>query len=126
MTQVTGHVDAFVTAYRTQPRLLELLLESRTPHGILQGILERANDHGIADRVGIAVPSRRDRSAPRSLTKREREVIDVLCQGLTNKEIARTLFITEATVKVHVRRICQKFGVRSRTEAAMRAAEIND
>ena len=54
------------------------------------------------------------------------KVLDLVSQGLTNKEIGRTLYITESTVKVHVRKICTKFGVRSRTEAAMRAAEMSD
>ena len=59
-------------------------------------------------------------------SRREREVLDLVSQGLTNKEIGRTLYIAEGTVKVHVRKICTKFGVRSRTEAAMRAAEMSD
>ena len=46
-------------------------------------------------------------------------------QGLTNKEIGRTLYITEATVKKHVRNASTKLGVRSRTEAAMRVAELS-
>ena len=49
-----------------------------------------------------------------------------MTQGLTNKEIGRTLFITEGTAKVHVRKICQKLGARTRTEAAMRASELSD
>jgi DNA-binding NarL/FixJ family response regulator len=53
-------------------------------------------------------------------------VVELVAGGLTNKEIGRTLFITEATVKVHVRKICRKLGVRTRTEAAMRAAELSD
>jgi DNA-binding NarL/FixJ family response regulator len=59
------------------------------------------------------------------LTPREQQVIELVSQGLTNKQIGQTLFITEATVKVHVRKICQKLGVRSRTEAALRAAEFS-
>jgi len=59
-----------------------------------------------------------------SLTKREHEVIELVCQGLTNREIGRTLYIEETTVKAHVRSICKKLGVRSRTEAAMRVTEL--
>jgi DNA-binding NarL/FixJ family response regulator len=51
------------------------------------------------------------------LTRREREVLDFIRQGLSNKEIARALWIAESTVKVHVHHVLEKMGVRSRTEA---------
>ena len=51
------------------------------------------------------------------------EVYELLAQGLSNKEIAGSLFISEATVKVHVSRILEKLGVRTRTEAAVRVSK---
>jgi DNA-binding NarL/FixJ family response regulator len=56
------------------------------------------------------------------LSPREIDVFALLAQGLTNREIATRLFISEVTVKVHVRRIFQKTGARSRAEAAVAAA----
>jgi DNA-binding NarL/FixJ family response regulator len=53
------------------------------------------------------------------LSKRELEVISLLAEGLPNKKIAKKLFIEEGTVKMHVRRICQKLGVKNRTQAAL-------
>jgi DNA-binding NarL/FixJ family response regulator len=47
----------------------------------------------------------------------------LLCQGFSNAEIARALWIEESTAKVHVLHILRKLGVRSRTEAAIRIAE---
>jgi ATP/maltotriose-dependent transcriptional regulator MalT len=52
------------------------------------------------------------------LTPREREVLTLLAQGRTNREIAQDLVISETTAKVHVRHILEKLGVRNRTEAA--------
>ena len=54
------------------------------------------------------------------LTKREREVCNLIGQGLTNREIARLLFISESTAKVHVRHILEKTGARSRTILKLR------
>jgi two-component system nitrate/nitrite response regulator NarL len=48
------------------------------------------------------------------------DVLELVRQGLTNRGIAKTLFISEATVKVHVRHIMDKVGARTRTEAATR------
>ena len=52
------------------------------------------------------------------LSPREREVLHILAEGRTDRDIAARLFISERTVHVHVRRILAKLGVSSRTEAA--------
>lgn len=52
------------------------------------------------------------------LTETENRVATLVTQGLTNREIASAMFVTENTVQTHVRHIFQKFGVRSRTELA--------
>ena len=54
------------------------------------------------------------------LSKRETEILDLLAQGLANKEIADRLQLSIETVRVHLRRIYDKLHVRSRTEAAMK------
>ncbi|PMP97066.1 MAG: hypothetical protein C0169_04040 [Thermodesulfobacterium geofontis] len=51
-----------------------------------------------------------------SLTHREREIIYFVCQGLSNKEIADKLNISEQTVKAHLHRIFKKFGISSRNQ----------
>jgi len=58
------------------------------------------------------------------LSKRELEVCELLSRGMTNREIAHALFISETTVKVHVRHIFKKLGVRSRTEVALVGATL--
>jgi DNA-binding NarL/FixJ family response regulator len=56
--------------------------------------------------------------AVESLSKREREVLMLICGGLSNAEIARRLVVAVSTVKTHVANILAKLGVGSRTEAA--------
>jgi DNA-binding NarL/FixJ family response regulator len=77
-------------------------------------ILPAARDSHLAGRAGLRV-TQVERTA---LTRREKEVHELLAQGLTNREIARLLYVEEVTVKVHVRHILDKLGVRSRVEAA--------
>jgi DNA-binding NarL/FixJ family response regulator len=62
--------------------------------------------------------------ATSSLTTREREVLDLLTKGMSNKEIARQLELQEVTIKLHVRGICRKLGAKNRTQAALRAVAI--
>lgn len=54
-----------------------------------------------------------------ALTTREKEVLDSLCQGRTNKEIARDLQLSEPTIKLHVKTLYRRLGVSNRTQAAM-------
>lgn len=58
-----------------------------------------------------------------ALTERERDVLDFLCQGKSNKEIARDLAIREVTVKVHVGNIMRKLGASNRTQAVRLALD---
>jgi DNA-binding NarL/FixJ family response regulator len=62
-------------------------------------------------------------AAVTSLTPREREVLDLLVEGLSNPEICERLVITDATTKTHVARILQKLGVRDRVQVVIYAYE---
>ncbi|MBN1811874.1 MAG: response regulator transcription factor [Anaerolineae bacterium] len=62
--------------------------------------------------------------SPEKLTKRETEVLQLLAQGRSNKEIAVDLSVAEKTVKTHVSNILGKLGVSSRTQAALYAIRI--
>lgn len=57
----------------------------------------------------------------RDLTEREREILDALARGMSNKEIASILQVTEHTVKKHVSSILGKLGLKDRTQAALYA-----
>jgi DNA-binding NarL/FixJ family response regulator len=59
-----------------------------------------------------------------TLTERELDVLRALAEGLSNKEIAERLFITEGTVKNHVSNLIAKLEVRDRTQAILKAQEL--
>jgi ATP/maltotriose-dependent transcriptional regulator MalT len=118
----TGELDAFVFAYRLQPRILEVLAAEDDLKARLSSILLRANDSRRA--AGVALAPASEPIAAKGLTKRESEVFSLLAEGRTNKEIAKALFISEVTAKVHVRNVLRKLGVRNRTEAAIKATRF--
>jgi LuxR family maltose regulon positive regulatory protein len=59
------------------------------------------------------------------LSAREREVLDLLAEGLTNREIAQQLYLSPNTVRVHTFHIYGKLGVNNRTQATARARELD-
>ena len=62
--------------------------------------------------------------APPALSPREREVLALVAEGRSNPEIARALYIAEATVKTHLLHVFEKLGVNDRTRAVTRAMEL--
>src|SRR5215213_9115256 len=60
---------------------------------------------------------------PESLTPRELEVLRLLAQGLTNRQISQELVVSAATIKVHIEHLIAKLGVSDRTQAAVRASQ---
>jgi DNA-binding NarL/FixJ family response regulator len=71
---------------------------------------------------GAAAP-RASRSLPAGLTEREAEVLQLLARGLSNKQMARELFVSPITIKNHVAHIYEKTGVATRAAAALFAVE---
>ncbi|MPS30436.1 response regulator transcription factor [Alcaligenaceae bacterium SAGV5] len=57
-----------------------------------------------------------------ALTEKEHRVLDLLAQGMTNKQIGAAVFLAEGTVKNYVSRIMEKLHAHTRTELALRAA----
>jgi ATP/maltotriose-dependent transcriptional regulator MalT len=118
----TGNLDAFVTAYRACPELLRRLPSVEAgSKSFSRVVLE--NDPALAESCGLGSRQFQRRSGE-NLTRREREVLGLVSQGLSNRQIARTLWIAESTVKVHIRHVLEKLGVQSRTEAAAVAADV--
>ena len=72
----------------------------------------------------VREPAGSDPAVLRDLTRREREVLSCLGEGLSNAAIAERLEMAEATVKTHVSRLLGKLGLRSRVQAAVLAQEL--
>ena len=111
-----GYLDHLVLACRACPRLTSILAGDSNLAAELTTLLASSSDIDIGRAAGLEMP-RELRRHP-GLSQREREVYDLLIHGRSNREIARTLFISESTTKVHIRHIFEKLGVHSRAEAA--------
>jgi DNA-binding NarL/FixJ family response regulator len=112
----SGIWDPVVIAVRAAPAMGEFLAEQADWRSWLQRLLSLSADTSLAKGLGIRMPRAAKRKA--ELSPREGEVHELLAQGLTNEEIAKRLYISISTTKVHIKHIYEKLGVRSRLEAA--------
>jgi DNA-binding NarL/FixJ family response regulator len=116
----SGALDLLVMSYRACPELLALLFRESADRDRLFSLITKVGDTDLAQVVGVPVTASADVAA--CLTPREREVYSLLCEGLSNRQIADALVISEATAKLHTHHIYDKTGVRSRTAIMVRAA----
>jgi two-component system nitrate/nitrite response regulator NarL len=111
------------------------LLKDMEPEDLLVRVREALTgttviSDALAGRLAAALRAEAQDSARKSerdlalLTDREQAVLRCLADGQSNKLIARTLSITEGTVKVHVKHLLKKLNFRSRVEAAVWATQI--
>jgi DNA-binding NarL/FixJ family response regulator len=115
-----GTEDAVVTGVRAFPSLAIAAARDAPTRRALADLLARSRDADIARNAGLRVP--RELRPGERLSPRESAVYELMVQGRSNHEIARALFISESTTKVHVRHIFEKLGVHSRAEAARMAS----
>lgn len=105
-----------------------LLLRDSTPAQIVAALLAICEGLVVIDPLLFSAVAPRPDPAPPSLaealTPREREVLQLLAQGLANKAIAQQLGISEHTVKFHVNSIMGKLSAQSRTEAVVKATQV--
>lgn len=97
----------------------------QTAHAKGQGMsLEEAVDYALSAGAGADQSGEGSAGPPDVLTPREREVAGLVAEGLTNRQIAGRLVLTEKTAANHVARIFDKLGVHSRGQLAARAVEL--
>ncbi|MER8035845.1 response regulator [Streptomyces hydrogenans] len=112
---ITRAIEAGATGY---------LLKAERPEELFAAIHSAAQGRtALSPPVASRVMDRMRGAAGPSLTDRERDILGQLGHGLGNKEIARALFISEATVKTHLGRIYAKLGVDTRAGAVAVAKE---
>jgi DNA-binding NarL/FixJ family response regulator len=109
------------------------LLKRSSPEVLIEGIKVVAAGEGllspsvtrrlIEEFASQAGPYASPATPLEPLTEREREVLALVGAGLSNQEMAARLFISEATVKTHVKRILMKLGLRDRVQAVVLAYE---
>ncbi len=117
--KVTAALEAGATGY---------LLKDAEAEEVAQAI--RAAYHGevhldpqVARLLAQRMRARREPEPVEPLTEREKDVMRLLGQGMSNKEIGAALFITERTARTYVSNILGKLGLQSRTQAALWAVE---
>ena len=108
-------IVAYVARDATFDELLTTLRQVQAGEASCSPRIAAALFRRLAERVGTA-------STASALTPREREILTLIDQGLSNKEIAQRLYIELATVKNHVHHILAKLHVHRRGEAAARVA----
>ena len=118
-----------LTSFSEQARVLEAvdagalgyLLKHAEPDELLGGIRSAVAGGSPLDPAAARalLDASRRRTAERSLTEREEEILRLVTRGLANKQIARQLGISERTVKAHLTQVFQRIGVRDRTQAAL-------
>jgi DNA-binding NarL/FixJ family response regulator len=102
----------------------ELLFAIRAVHSG-DSVVAPSTTRRLIDQFAALLPGggRPDPGELAELTDREREVLTLVAQGLSNAEIAQRLFVSEATVKTHVGRVLAKLGLRDRVQAVVYAYE---
>jgi DNA-binding NarL/FixJ family response regulator len=118
LAEILDTWDPLVASIRSSRELAETLADTTSLRTSLAQLFQRSNDLGLARRFGLR--ARATRRATDLLSPRESEILGLMARGYRNHEIAKALVLSPSTVKVHVRHIYEKLGVRTRSEAVTR------
>lgn len=80
----------------------------------------------LSDVIGTSAVAIGNKERMEVLSKREREIVDLICMGKSNKEIADTLFISIQTVKTHTYRVFRKLGIKNRVQLTNIVSDIKN
>ncbi len=116
----TGCYDSVICALRAHSALLDASTKHSAMSEIIRVAAARSGDEALGAAVGAPIANPREQ---RTLSKRERQVLQLVAEGFHNDEIGRRLFISPLTVKTHLQNIYEKLHVTSRTQAAIKARE---
>jgi two-component system nitrate/nitrite response regulator NarL len=120
MGAIRAGADGYLLKDMEPEQLLERIRASLAGETVIGEALAARLAGALRQEAQEAVGLRRDLAL---LTDREQQVLSCLAAGQSNKRIARTLSITEGTVKVHVKNLLKKLAFRSRVEAAVWMAQ---
>jgi DNA-binding NarL/FixJ family response regulator len=123
---LTSALEEHYIVQSIQAGAIGYLLKDADPDELLRAIkAAAAGEVRLAPAVAaMLVRTIKVPSSPEPLTERETETLRLLAQGLSNKEMARILQISDATLKTHVKHVMAKLNLASRTQAALYALRI--
>lgn len=122
---LTAAIDDFRLREALSLKVNGIVMKNNDPAYLLDCLQKvGAGGRWIDPDLEVRVSQLGDHSSFKALTPRERKLVQLVAQGLRNREIAAELGITEGTVKVYLHSVFDKLGVTSRTELAIRAGEV--
>jgi DNA-binding NarL/FixJ family response regulator len=128
LTTLAAGLHGFISKHQSDADILDAityLLSGRTY--VPRSLVEAGDDEAsVSQGDRGAAPILSTEADLSKLTKRQREVLQLLARGMSNKEIARALKIAEATTKIHMAALLRALGARNRTEAAYKAGHLVD
>ena len=117
---ITAALQAGARGYLTKDSGVDEIRRAIATVTAGQALLDPSVQARLVERIAA---ERAERPLPDGLTAREVEVLRLIARGLSNREIASQLFVSEATVKTHINNLFSKTGVRDRAQAVVYAHE---
>jgi NarL family two-component system response regulator LiaR len=118
---LTSFVDEDLVARVLEAGAISYLLKDSRPERLAGAIRDASRGQGSIDSSAMRALVHKNDNVGGDLTAREREVLALLAEGLSNKEIAEMLVVSPGTVRLHVSNVLTKLGAPNRTSAAMMA-----